>query len=52
MEAGMAKRLSILLLISLFFLSGCECISGFGRDMQKAGNWIERNADRASPSRQ
>lgn len=46
----MAKKLSILLLISLFFISGCGCISGFGRDMQKAGSWIERNANRATPS--
>lgn len=46
----MAKKLLILLLISLLFISGCECIGGFGRDMQKAGSWIERNADRATPS--
>ena len=39
----MIRRLLILLLISLLFLSGCECISGFGRDLQKAGSWLERN---------
>lgn len=39
----MIRKLVILLLISLLFLSGCECISGFGRDLQKAGSWLERN---------
>lgn len=39
----MVRTLLILLLISLLFLSGCECISGFGRDLQKAGSWLERN---------
>lgn len=39
----MIRKLLILLLISLLFISGCECISGFGRDLQKAGSWLERN---------
>lgn len=40
----MTRRLLILLLIVVLFLSGCECMSGFGRDLQKTGSWIERNA--------
>ncbi len=39
----MIKKLLLLLLIALLFLSGCECVSGFGRDLQKAGSWLERN---------
>lgn len=39
----MIRTLLILILLSALFISGCECVSGFGRDMQKAGSWIERN---------
>jgi len=39
----MMRILMILLLLSILFISGCQCISGFGRDLQKAGSWIERN---------
>ncbi|WP_321368440.1 hypothetical protein [uncultured Desulfuromusa sp.] len=39
----MMRILMILLLLSTLFISGCECVSGFGRDLQKAGSWIERN---------
>ncbi len=35
------KKLFILLLISMLFISGCECVSGLGRDVQKAGKWME-----------
>lgn len=31
------------LLLLVLFISGCECVSGFGRDLQKAGSWLERN---------
>ena len=40
----MIRKLLILLLLSTLLLSGCECISGFGRDLQKAGSWLERNS--------
>ena len=40
----MIRILLLLLLLSTLFISGCECVSGFGRDLQKAGGWIERNA--------
>ncbi|MDX2495778.1 MAG: hypothetical protein QNK27_12515 [Desulfuromusa sp.] len=39
----MIRKLLILILLSTLFISGCECVSGFGRDLQKAGSWIERN---------
>lgn len=41
----MMRILIILLLLATLFVSGCQCISGFGRDLQNAGSWIERNAD-------
>ncbi len=40
------KKLLVLLLISLLFLAGCECISGLGRDIQKAGKWMEKQSQR------
>ena len=39
------KKLLVLLLISMMFLTACECFSGFGRDVQKAGKWMENQAD-------
>lgn len=47
----MKKSMLVLILLVAVILSGCECTSGFGRDMQKAGNWVERNADRANPGK-
>jgi len=38
------KKLLILLLLSVFLLSGCECIGGLGRDVQKAGQWMQDQA--------
>jgi len=38
------RKLLVLILLSTLFLSGCECIGGFGRDLQKTGSWIERNS--------
>ncbi|MBN2644880.1 MAG: lipoprotein [Desulfuromonadaceae bacterium] len=36
------KRFGLLILLGLvLLLSGCECIAGFGRDLQNAGHWIE-----------
>ena len=40
----MIRTLTLLLLIALLFLAGCETIGGFGRDLEKTGNWIERTA--------
>jgi len=36
---------ALLLVAAFLFLSGCECIGGLGRDMQKAGNWVEKKAE-------
>ena len=38
----MIRTIVVLILLSTLFISGCECVSGFGRDLQKAGSWLER----------
>jgi predicted small secreted protein len=41
----MFRALTIaLLILALTCIAGCETFKGFGRDMQKAGDWIEDTA--------
>ena len=40
----------ILLTMGTLFIYGCETFSGFGKDMQKAGDWVEKTAERAKPN--
>jgi predicted small secreted protein len=37
-------RLIFMLLVLALFLGGCETTKGVGKDMQKAGEWIEEKA--------
>jgi predicted small secreted protein len=39
-------RVMIILLATALFLNGCETTKGVGRDMQKAGEWIEEKASK------
>jgi predicted small secreted protein len=41
------KRAAVLIFLAIFLLTGCETFSGFGRDMKKAGNWVERKAEQS-----
>lgn len=41
------QRLAVLILLAIFLLTGCETFSGFGRDMKKAGDWVERKAEQS-----
>lgn len=42
------KRLAALGLMLLFLLlAGCQTIHGFGQDMQHAGKWVQKKADKA-----
>jgi len=34
----------ILLIVILLFLSGCQTMEGLGKDMKKAGEWVEDKA--------
>ena len=38
------KYFTLLLLISVFMLSGCETVKGVGKDLEKAGQSIEKAA--------
>ena len=39
-------RLMMLLLAASLFLGGCETTKGVGKDVQKAGDWIEEKASK------
>lgn len=39
-------RLMMLLLATSLFLGGCETTKGVGKDVQKAGDWIEEKASK------
>lgn len=41
------NRAIILILLAVFLLTGCETFSGLGRDMKKAGDWVERKAEQS-----
>lgn len=55
-EEKTAKRLGYfiftfgMVILTLSFLSSCNTTRGFGRDVQKVGNKIEREADRVQNS--
>lgn len=36
--------LALLLIASVLFISGCETCRGFGKDVQKAGEWVQQKA--------
>ena len=38
------RYLIVLALSLLVFLAGCETFRGMGKDMQRAGKWVEREA--------
>jgi len=40
----MNKFSVFLCILALLTLCGCETLRGFGKDLQKAGNWVEDQA--------
>jgi len=38
------RSVAWLLVVLVMCLAGCETFKGFGRDVQKAGDWIEDSA--------
>ncbi len=40
----MKKTLAVLLIIVALFISGCETMYGLGRDLENAGNWLQRQS--------
>lgn len=43
----MKKAITLLLICSLLFLSGCETFRGLGKDVSRAGNWMQEEAQQA-----
>ncbi|MEJ2200567.1 MAG: entericidin A/B family lipoprotein [Desulfuromonadaceae bacterium] len=39
-------RLILMFLVLAIFLGGCETTKGVGKDVQKAGEWIEEKASK------
>jgi predicted small secreted protein len=39
-------RLILMSLVLAIFLGGCETTKGVGKDVQKAGEWIEEKASK------
>lgn len=40
------KKITILLLIAaLFVMTGCETFHGLGKDVEKAGEWVQEKAE-------
>ncbi|MBS3959898.1 MAG: entericidin A/B family lipoprotein [Xanthomonadaceae bacterium] len=45
--ASLPKKLLALAVLALLGLAGCNTISGIGKDMQKAGEVVTREAEEA-----
>lgn len=43
----MNRIIAIALLATLLVVSGCNTFSGIGRDLKKAGDWVEEKAEKA-----
>ena len=41
----MKRLLAMLLVISLVLLCGCETMKGVGKDVEKAGEWVQKKAN-------
>jgi predicted small secreted protein len=42
----MNRSIALLILMSFLFLTGCQTFKGLGKDVQKAGAWVEKKADK------
>lgn len=40
----MKKMMILLLIAAIFVLSGCETFHGLGKDVEKAGEWVQEKA--------
>ena len=40
----MKRIIALVLLVSVLFISGCETFRGFGKDVEKAGEWVQDKA--------
>lgn len=44
----MKKLFTLICILTLLALCGCEAFRGLGKDMQKAGNWVEETAEKVT----
>lgn len=40
----MKRIFALLLLVSVLFVSGCETFRGLGKDVEKAGEWVQEKS--------
>ena len=40
----MQRIFALLLIASVLFISGCETFRGLGKDVEKAGGWVQEKA--------
>lgn len=41
----MKRILALLLITAVLFISGCETFHGLGKDVEKAGEWVQEKAE-------
>ena len=41
----MKPILTLLLIAAVLFMSGCETFRGVGKDVEKAGEWVQEKAN-------
>ena len=41
----MKKILAVLLIAAALMISGCETFHGLGKDVEKAGEWVQEKAN-------
>jgi predicted small secreted protein len=41
----MKRILALLLIASVLVISGCETFRGLGKDVEKAGEWVQEKAN-------
>jgi predicted small secreted protein len=44
----MKIMISMICILTLLTLCGCEAFRGLGKDIQKAGDWVEETAEKAT----
>ena len=40
----MKRILALLMIATVLFISGCQTFRGFGKDVEKAGEWVQDKA--------
>ncbi|ALC15273.1 putative small secreted protein [Desulfuromonas soudanensis] len=43
----MYRSIALVIILCFFFLTGCQTFKGLGKDVQKAGKWVEKTAEKS-----